>query len=182
MTAFSVQQADQSHIPELARIHVKSWQAGYKGFIDQQYLDSLSIEKYCEDWKGWMDAGESTTFLALADSVPVGFIVVGKLKTPPPGTSKIRPLYSSEIYAIYILEEYWRQGVGKILMKHGIEFLKSEGHKSTCLWVLDKNKRAQGFYEFLGGQRIGKMNTTVGPNNVRELCYGWRDLTPILEV
>ena len=68
-----------------------------------------------------------------------GFVNFGKIKTAPPGMSPIRPLYSGEIYALYILPAYWRQGLGTLLIGQAAQELTLMKHKSLCLWVLEKN-------------------------------------------
>ena len=50
-----------------------------------------------------------------------------------------------------------------------------------CLWVLDKNKRGCSFYEAIGGKRVGKKMVEIGPNKLKEVCYGWRDINKIID-
>ena len=167
--------ATQDDIPDIAALHIGGWKAAYGGLVDQGYLDSLSVEKRTEDWQGWMAAGESDTLIAEKDGKAVGFITTGRTKTPPPGSSIIRPLYSAEIYALYLDPSVWRQGVGTALLKQAARDLKDQKHSSLCLWVLDGNGRAKGFYEKMGGQKVGSKMVEIGPSKLKEACYGWRD-------
>lgn len=170
-----IRKATQADIPSIATLHIEGWKAAYGGLVDQAYLDSLSVEKRTKDWEGWMAAGESETLLAEEDGKAVGFITVGRTKTAPPGSSPIRPLFSAEVYALYLHPDVWRKGVGTALLKGAANLLKDQKHTSLCLWVMDGNARAKSFYEKLGGQRVGKKMVEVGPNTLKELCYGWRD-------
>lgn len=167
--------ATHGDIPALARIHTQGWQAAYGGLVDQAYLDSLSVEDRAEKWREWMDAGESETLIAEEDGAPAGFVTYGRTKTAPPGSSAIRPTHAAEIYAIYLLPAYWRKGIGRTLLCAAAENLKAKKQTSLCLWVLDGNARAKAFYEKMGGQRIGKKMIEIGPNSLKEICYGWRD-------
>ena len=106
---------------------------------------------------------------------PMGFVNYGRVRTPLPGSSPIRPLYSGEIYAIYVLGAYWRQGVGTSLMTEAVQGLRAMKHKSMCLWVLEKNDRAGSFYKRHGGERCGKKDIEIGSSRVKEICFGWRD-------
>lgn len=174
-----IRKATQDDIPAIAALHIGGWKAAYGGMIDQGYLDSLSVEARTKDWQNWMAAGESDTLIAEKDGVAVGFITTGRTKTPPPGSSPIRPLYSAEVYALYLDPSVWRQGVGTALLKQAATDLKAQKHSSLCLWVLDGNARAKSFYEKMGGQKVGSKVVEIGPNKVKEACYGWRDTAPL---
>ncbi len=170
-----IRKATQGDIPAIAALHIGGWKAAYGGMVDQAYLDSLTVEQRITDWQGWMAAGESDTLIAEIDGRPAGFITTGRTKTPPPGSSPIRPLYSAEIYALYLAEEFFRQGVGTALLKQAAIDLKEAKHSSLCLWVLDGNARAKAFYEKMGGQKVGSHVVEIGPGKLKEACYGWRD-------
>lgn len=177
----SIRKATKDDIAELAEIHVDGWHGGYKGIVDQDYINSKTIDERIKSWTEIFEQNDSETLIAVRGEKGVGFISYGALRTPPAGMSKIRPLYSSEIYAIYIKQEFYRHGMGRQLFKKAVENLMAQKHHSMCLWVLDKNKRARSFYDALGGQRIGKKMIEIGPSKVKELCYGWRDIKEILD-
>jgi len=179
--SFTIKTATESDIPDIAKIHVAGWQGAYSGIIDQTYIESQNIEKRTPDWQEWMKEEGVVRLIAYQDSQPVGFAAYGALRTPPAGMSKIRPLYSSEIYGLYLVPEVFRQGIGTALMKQAVENLKTQKHQSMCLWVLDKNKRACAFYEKMGGQRVGKKMVEFGPTKAKEVCYAWRNIQEILE-
>lgn len=172
--------ANHAHIDVLADIHVQGWKEAYRGTLNPTVIDALSVDEKKDQWQKWIDDSDSQSFLYQADEASyAGFITVGKMRTAPPGTSKIRPIYTGEIYAIYLRKEYWRQGIGKKLMQHGVEHLIKDGHKSACLWVVERNKNACQFYAHLGGQKLGKIQADIGPDghtqSVKEACYGWRN-------
>lgn len=173
----TIRPATTDDIPTIAALHIEGWKGAYGGIVDQGYLDSLSVEKRIADWTGWMAAEESTVFLAYDGGTPAGFVVIGRTKTPPPGSSPIRPSHSGEIYALYLHPDYWRKGIGTLLIKHAARELKERKHSTICLWVLDANTRAKGFYEKMGGQKLGGKMIEIGPNTLKEICYGWRDTT-----
>lgn len=180
---FTIRPATEDDIPALARIHVESWREGYKGLVDADYLQSLDIKKREQEWHEWLPNPDTRTYIALdQEETPAGFAGFGTLRTPPPGSSPIRPLYSGEIYALYVSPNYWRQGSGGMLMKEAAKGLSEMKHKSLCLWVLEKNKRAVSFYQKMGGQRCGKQMIEVGPDKLKEICFGWRDSKPLTEL
>ncbi len=166
----------------IAHIHIEGWKSAYGGIINQNYLDSLSVSERADKWKIWLADEESSVDIAFVDDKPVGFVSYGRLRTPPPGQSAIRPLYTGEIMALYILPDYWRRGAGTALLKQACVKLKDFKHQSLCLWVLDKNSRACIFYEKMGGTRIGKQFIEVGGTRVKEVCYGWRNTAEIISL
>jgi ribosomal protein S18 acetylase RimI-like enzyme len=175
-----IRPADPQDIAAIAALHIEGWKGAYGGLVDQNYLDSLSIEKRIQDWEGWMAAGESKTLIAEEEGRPAGFVTTGRTKTPPPGSSPIRPLYSAEVYALYLHPDFWRKGIGTGLLRQAATDLKIEKHSSLCLWVLDGNTRAKAFYEKMGGQKVGSKIVEIGPSKLKEVCYGWRDIRPFL--
>lgn len=179
--SFTIRKACTDDIPSIAHIHVAGWQAAYGGIVDQGYLDSLSTEKREQDWQKWFADGNMNVLVSEdAEGNVSGFTSFGKLRTPLPGMSPIRPLYSAEIYAIYTLPDSWGTGVGKALMEGSVKELAIMKHKSLCLWVLEKNKRAVSFYKKLGGERCGKKDIEIGPTTAREIAFGWRDSKVLL--
>lgn len=175
-----IHQAGEKNIPAIAAIHIAGWQAAYGGLVDQAYLDSLSVGQRIKDWQGWLASGESTVLIAEIEGVAAGFIAFGRTRTAPPGESNIRPQYPAEIYGLYILPDYWRQGIGGALLKAAAQEIRARKMNGLCLWVLDGNSRAKSFYEKTYGQRIGKQTVEIGPSRVKEVCYGWRDLKRLI--
>jgi len=177
-----IREATEADIPDIAAIHVAGWHGAYGGIVDQGYIDSKTVESRIQDWQEWLNEDSSKHLIAFYHDQPVGFVGYGALRTAPPGTSKIRPLYSSEIYGLYLVPDVFRKGIGTSLMQEAVKNLKEQKHQSMCLWVLDKNKRACSFYEFMGGQRVGKKMIEFGPTKAKEVCYGWRDIDGVLKI
>lgn len=173
---FTIRPAIESDIPALAHIHVEGWKDSYGGIVDQKFLDDLTGEKRAADWWKWFAEGAMQTLIAEDETgAAAGFVSFGKLRTPIPGGSPIRPLYSSEIYAVYVLPARQRRGLGRQLMREAALKLRDMKHKSACLWVLEKNEKAVSFYKKAGGQRCGKKNIEIGGTKLLEIAYGWRD-------
>ncbi len=165
---------------DLARIHIEGWRASYRGLVDQTYLGSLDENARAGQWRQWLEEKQCEALLARDENgKAAGFISYGRLKTPPPGTSPIRPVYSGEVYALYILPEYWRHGLGRKLMAEAATALMAMKHKSLCLWVLEGNKNAVAFYKALGGQKCGKKMVEIGGKTLPEAAFGWRDVSDL---
>lgn len=89
--------------------------------------------------------------------------------------------YQGELYAIYLLEEYQRMGLGCRLVSAVAQRLLADGFSSMLLWVLEDNHSARRFYESLGGERVGRKTITIGGADLVEVSYGWRDISVLAE-
>lgn len=172
----NIQPATINDIPNLAFIHWKSKIVAEENIIPNDFLTALTHEEYIKKWQEWFVNGSQTLIAKDEKNNAVGFCSFGDLRTPPPGTSKIRPLYSNEIYAIYVLPNYFGNDIGTALFKETADYLVNHKKTSLCLWALEKNKRACGFYNAMGGQRLGKQFVEMGGAKVKEICFGWRNL------
>lgn len=177
---FTLRPATDADAEALARIHVAGWQGAYGGLVDQAFLDSLSVEERTANWRTWLAAGTTHVIIAEQNGAAAGFVGYGPLRTPPPGMSMIRPLYTAEIYALYLMPELMRQGLGTKLIAAAAADLKAQKHKSLCLWVLEGNKRAIAFYKARGGQKCGSKKVDIGGRALPEAAFGWRDTAPLL--
>ena len=122
-----------------AYVHWQSWHEAYPGMVSQDYLDRFTLEKAEKLAFSW---GGDHLIIAKAGDRVIGFVGYGNRGEEAPETG--------EIFALYVLSEYYGTGVGKQLMDAGLEQLK--GYPQICLWVLKENKRAIRFYEKCGFQ------------------------------
>jgi GNAT superfamily N-acetyltransferase len=83
--------------------------------------------------------------------------------------------YESELYAIYLLPEFQRRGIGESLFNLGVKFFISGGKSSMYLLTLEASPY-RSFYEKMGGQIIGRKQAEIGGAVFHELVYGWRSL------
>lgn len=174
--SINIHPATKEDAEDLALIHVEGWRSSYDGLVPAEFLDGLDRAKYAANWAEWLGAGTTEALIAHdPDGKAAGFVSFGKLRTPIPGMSPIRPLYAAEIYAVYILPAYWRAGLGRRLLGEAAVALREKKLKSLCLWVMEGNKRAVSFYKALGGQRIGSKKVEIGGRTLTEIAFGWRD-------
>lgn len=120
-----------------AYVHWKSWQEAYTGIADARYLDALTLEK-CEDMaRRWPD----NIWIAKDGERVVGFVGCGKYRGEDLGDA-------GEVFALYILAEYYGQGVGYRLMQTALKQLSA--YPQVVVRVLKENRRAIRFYERCG--------------------------------
>ena len=76
----------------------------------------------------------------------VGFVGCGDRGDEAPGVG--------EIFALYVLREYYGTGVGAQLLAAGLARLQD--YPEVCLWVLKENGRAIRFYKKFGFRPSGE--------------------------
>ena len=123
-----------------------SWRYAYKGIVSQDYLDGMKLEKVEEIAFKFKDG----VYVAKDGDKVVGFVSYGEYRGEDLENA-------GEIYAIYVLEDYWGKGVGARLVETALENLKD--FQIVALWVFKDNLRARKFYEKCGFKADGKENT-----------------------
>lgn len=161
-----IRKARAEDAKEIAKVHVDSWRATYKGIVPDSYLETLRYEKREEIWKIAIPIGN--VFVAENEEGKiVGFANGGKER------SGQYPGYDGELYAIYLLKAYQGKGIGSTLMKKVIKYLKEKGHNSMIILALEENPACR-FYEALGGRRIGTEEIEIGGKEFTEVVFGWK--------
>ena len=175
--SFTIREAYADEYTEIATIHVQGWQAAYADIVNNEYLKTLSIEKRAENWKRFLQDETNKIYLAVNEkNQPIGFSNCGKTQTFPKRIVPEDFEYKGALLSLYLLPEYYRQGIGTALFDQAITGLKELGHTKMCTWSLEKNTRAQEFYKAKGGTEIGEEIIKIGPDKFKEICYGWDQL------
>jgi GNAT superfamily N-acetyltransferase len=132
---------------QIAEIHVRSWQEGYRGLIPQDYLDGLDPAARVDSRRRSLqeaDLPRSGTLVAADDGRVVGFAHLGPARDEGAGAA------AGEVWAIYLSPDVWGKGYGRELMSVALGQLAQAGYQQATLWVLDSNARARQFYEAAG--------------------------------
>ena len=126
---------------EVAGVHIRSWQVGYRGLLPDEYLDSLRAEDRAARYTfGSTDSNAPTTIIAEDDGTIVGFVTIGASKDDDAEGA-------AEILALYADPGVWGQGVGQRLIADARARLRERHFTDAILWVLVGNERGQRFYE-----------------------------------
>lgn len=131
--------------PAIARVHVASWNAAYRGVIADAALDALTEERLAPEWRGAIEGDEAEVAVVEVDGVVAGYSRYGPAKD-----DDLDPATTAEIYGFYLHPDAWGRGAGRALMDHVKADLGGRGYGDACLWVVQVNERAQGFYRALG--------------------------------
>jgi GNAT superfamily N-acetyltransferase len=150
---------------DVARVHVRSWQAGYRGLLPDAYLDGLRPEERAARYRfASENVRDPVTIVAVDSGVIRGFAT----------TSPARDLdvpEDGELCALYVDPEWWGRGVGRALIEAARLRLVEMGFGSAVLWLLAGNARADRFYRMDGwmpdGLRRSETMWGVAVNEVR---------------
>ena len=130
----------------IAEIHVRSWQAAYRGQLTDSYLDGLSVEDRLEQHRRSLGEppAEWRTWIAQEGDAVAGFAVTG------PSQDADATERTGEVYAIYLEPDRVGTGAGRELFEHAVDDLRERGFDAATLWVLETNERARRFDEIAG--------------------------------
>jgi len=151
----------------IARVHVDSWQATYKGIVPDAYLNQLSYDARERLWQENLKA-DNNYVAENEDGEIIGFADGGKERTGKYAA------FEGELYSIYILPQYQGQGIGGLLLGKVVDDIRVKGMNSILVWVLEDNQ-SRGFYEKLGGQEVDRKTITISGKELTEIAYVWQD-------
>lgn len=120
-----------------AYVHWKSWHEIYTGLVDPAYMEKLTLKKCVDIAHCWPD----NTLVAKVGDKVIGFVCYGEHRDDALTDC-------GEVFAIYVLADYYGQKVGYALMNAAFE--KLVDYKKVAIWVLKRNNRAIRFYERYG--------------------------------
>lgn len=170
-------QARPADTPAMARIHVHTWRSDYRGFAPDDYLAALSEDEVRQAYDEIIGSTHSMAFVA-EDSAGriVGLSACGPYRDE--GYVLSAP-FSAELYNLYVISDARKYGAGRALVRAAAEGLLSRGITSMMLWTLE-GYSSNTFYPRLGGKIVGRRKAMIGSNEVRDLAFGWQDVSTIL--
>jgi 3-deoxy-manno-octulosonate cytidylyltransferase (CMP-KDO synthetase) len=165
----NIREASIADVPNVAKVHVESWQRSFKGLAPDDYLNSLSIERRRKVFAGRL---EEPTYQMLVVDKPeegvVGFIDFGEPDFENYG-------YDARVYSFYLLPEFQRLGLGELLFERCFRAMAASGFESMCLDTLEMSPYRR-FYEKHGGEIVARDSHKLGDTEYPTVIYGWRSL------
>lgn len=150
-----IRDAKPSDARAIAEVHVRSWQAAYRGELPDDHLDQLSVDERETEWAGRLNQSHAGagTLVVEDDGRVIGFAGFGPShdEDAPPGTG--------EIYTVYLRPEWFGRGLGRELFASATRHLRELGYSRATLWVLATNERSRRFYERAGWRFDGTEST-----------------------
>jgi GNAT superfamily N-acetyltransferase len=145
-----VRDASPNDAEAMGQVHVRAWQAAYRGSMPDAYLDNLDPADRAEIWRNSIKRRpESPPLVAVTDGVVVGHGAFGPALTLEG---------AGELYSLNVDPPHWGGGAGPALLAEVDRRLAAD-HDVAVLWVLPANARARRFYEREGWSVDGEERT-----------------------
>lgn len=165
----TIRDATNADVPDIARVHVESWQRSFEGIAPERYLNDMSVERRREVFAERLSDPSYRLMVAeKRDGDVVGFIDFGRPDFENYG-------YDARVYSFYLLPEFQRLGVGGRLFERCFIRMSEEGFKSACLDTLEMSPYRR-FYEKKGGEIVAHDSHKLGDTDYATVIYGWRSL------
>ena len=143
MPIAEIRKATDQDASGIAFVHVRSWQAAYRGHMPDEFLDVLEVRTNM--WRE-LTLQPDKLVLVAADSEQniVGLSLLAPSRDPDANPN------TAEVAAIYVHPEKWRKGIGRALLSTSLDEGRKRKFDQVTLWVLEGNQRARSFYESFG--------------------------------
>lgn len=164
---YSVRSAAPGDAPGIGEVHVASWNAAYRGVLDDATLDAFTPEDKAAEWQTYIES-EMTALERLWVLLADDGSVAGYCRTGPARDKDLDAEITSEVYGLYVHPFHWDDGAGRELFTWAVEDFLDRAFTQASLWVVEANSRARAFYE-RNGWRLdpGPTNTCFGAPEVR---------------
>jgi GNAT superfamily N-acetyltransferase len=149
--AVQIRPAVPDDAPDIARVQVAGWRAGYAGLLPADVLAGLDEADWACRRREYIESGGRV--LVVTDPAIAGCAAYGPSRA---GGAE------GELYAFYLDPPRWRQGLGSALMRVVADELDALYPRSV-LWVLRGNARARAFYAVHGWAPDGEVTVASGP-------------------
>ena len=146
--------AVDADVAAMGIVHVRAWQAGYRGVMPDAYLDGLDPTDREAMWRELVTAADPERPIVVAedDGRVVGYASFGPARgadTPTAG----------ELYVLNVDPDVWGRGVGRGLLRTATDGLRAAGFADAVLFVARGNVRARRVYELDGWAHDGTGTT-----------------------
>lgn len=167
-----IRKANVYDISDIAKVHVEAWHTTYDRIMSRDYLEGFTIEKRKKFWLKYINDGKSVYVVEEKNGEIVGFAV-------PKIVRSDNNEALGEVSAMYILEKYQRQGIGKKLLITCARLLRNVDVNKMIIWVLKENP-ACGFYKSLGGEEVDAKIDRIDNKDLLKLAYKWEDVNLLI--
>jgi len=158
----------ESDAEAICRIRVSAWQAAYKKFMPGSFLDTLDPLTNIDSWREKLAQAIDGGIVSVADvdGSTVAFSVVGAPRYPVSERC-------TELWALNVHPDFWRQGIGRALVRRAIDTASLIGSQRLELWCIRGNLPARAAYENCGFAFTGRerSSSTLTGQPLHEVLY-----------
>lgn len=153
-----IREATAGDISALARLHVQTFRETHGGGPPCEVREEQYRHKFAATDGSWF-----CFVVARPDDELVGFAI---------GEPYARDGYGGRLNKLYLLRQYHRLGLGRMLVGHVVRRFLDRGVTSMLLFS-EADNPSIGFFEALGGARL------LSETGEFHGGYGWQDLTTV---
>lgn len=152
---------------QMAHIKVDSWNATYKGIIDDDYLASLDYKIQTDRYIDSFDEYKYTVLVAIEKETNkvVGYSCFSTSQ------NEFVPTSDCELVSLYLHPDYTGKGIGKSLFRETVKILKGYNKRNMLVWCIKDNVNATKFYQKLGGIKYTEKFAKIGSRVYPEYGY-----------
>ena len=161
-----IRKATVDDAEKIAEIKIDGWETAYKGILDDAFLNGLDKDTEMEKKKRNISDGASV-LVAEVDGKVVGFCMYKDFVQANDNYFDA----DCEISALYVRNNFKRNGIGKRLMQSAIADLRNIGKTTMILECLTKNYPSRIFYEKMGGKILTTETAFFGGKTYEETVY-----------
>jgi GNAT superfamily N-acetyltransferase len=129
-------------LPAVARVHLDSARAAYRGISPGSAPDGLTLEGRLALWRTRFDGlgPDGRLWVVERDGV-IGFASADQVG----GEAR-----QCELLSFYVAPDWWGKKVGHALMEWVLDDFRARNFDVMLLWTIGTNSRARDFYEKAG--------------------------------
>lgn len=178
---FRISTAGLGDVARLAQVHADALAAGYAGFTDEAWMSRHSAAALAEDWTRWVrEPGVRVLMASRRSAIGLhGLAAYGPIRSPLRSQGRL-PVYSTELYGLFVAPNSWGTGTASALMTAVAEAMPPARGGLVAL-VLKPNLRALAFYKRLKGVPVETHKIQHGRRKVDEIVIGWRDTAALAD-
>lgn len=175
MQSFTIRRAIEEDADRIAFVRITGWKQSYAGLMPEALLSRLDMAGDAERVRMVLSDpnNHSLRFVVELDNIIVGMSACGRARgeeSPNRG----------EVFAIYLLDEAKRKGIGQAFMREMAAAMAANGLESLQVSVLENNRPARFFYEKLGGKLQKSGVFRYEGYELPDVTYVWDDLQALL--
>ena len=170
MRAVRYREATAKDVEAIAQLHADSWRRNYRGAFRDAFLDGPVVGERRTVWAERLTRPATATYTVVAAQKAV---VVGFAHT----VFDDDPIWGALVDNLHVVHDLKRHGVGRHLMAASAQAVaQRRPDAGLYLWVLQQNTAAQGFYDAIGGTRVGEgVSEPPGGGTAPSFRYAWPD-------
>ena len=149
-----IRRAEAADAAAVARIHVASWKAAYRGIMPDAVIARTDLAYRTAFWTARIADREWPVFVIEEDGEAVAFCQMISTRDTDDDPTRV-----GHITSLHVLPQLRRQGYGRVLLELVFEEFRRRGYTEVTLWVLEENRMARAFYERMGFATDGGMKT-----------------------